>query len=336
MKTLSDILRDKLGSRKVASLFQLLELYDDEKDIAKSYSSFAYLSCLGAGGSQMLAERMAEVIEGFYMATSIHDDVLDSEDEQVRRHRSSVTPNCYMVLGDCYFVQIAASLARAAALMPPDAVAATIERFEQYLLDTAESQIADERSHGQVPTRDWAVGQMRLRGGTWGRLCMEVPALAAGLSEPEASRLGDAGENLFLGLTVRDDLRDLRDDISNGVLTLAPAIFMEGRKSNDSTPMSNIQRPIESSQIAALVDLLHSDGAIEASLACGRQYTQRALTLLSEFLDDREGMNWFLLQMVFRLTNKRLQEFTPEDVCNGKLGIGFSALNEVLDAENLS
>jgi len=43
-------------------------------------------------------------------------------------------------------------------------------------------------------------------------------------------------------------------------------------------------------------------------------------------------MNWFLLQMIFRLTNKRVQEFTPHDVLTGQLRIGFSALNEVLDA----
>jgi hypothetical protein len=41
-------------------------------------------------------------------------------------------------------------------------------------------------------------------------------------------------------------------------------------------------------------------------------------------------MDWFLLQMVFRLTNERIHEFTPDHVLTGRLGIGFSALNEVL------
>jgi len=166
-----------------------------------------------------------------------------------------------------------------------------------------------------------------LRGGTWGRLSMEVPALAGGLSESEAAELGDAGENLFMGLTVRDDLRDLRDDIRNNVLTLAPALFLEGYDGE----AVEFHRLGESGQIEALVDLVSSDGAVERSLACGRDYTTRALAQLRSFLRDKDKMNWFLLQMVFRLTNKRIHEFTPKHVLTGELGIGFSALNEVLD-----
>jgi geranylgeranyl pyrophosphate synthase len=329
MKTLTDKLREKLASRSVDSLIDLLRIYEDEKDIAKSYSAFAWLSCSGAGGTPALSEAMAEVIEGFYLATSIHDDVLDSQDELVQRHRSSISPNSYLILGDCFFVQIAAALARATPMIPRENLELTIQRFERYLLDTAESQVADEDSQGTFPTREAAVRQMKLRGGTWGRLCTEVPALAAGLSEPEATQLGDAGENLFMGLTVRDDLRDLRDDISNRVLTLAPAIFLE--KYDEEA--FDFRRSVEPNQIDALVDLLSSEGAIDQSLSCGRAYTAHALSQLSAFLEDKEGMNWFLLQMIFRLTNKRIREFTRDDVRTGQLGIGFSALNEMFDAE---
>jgi geranylgeranyl pyrophosphate synthase len=328
MKTLNDNLRHKLAGRNVAPLIRLLEIYDDEKDIAKCYSSFAFLSCAGAGGSQMLAETMAEVIEGFYMATSVHDDVLDAEDEHVRQHGTLTSPNTYLVLGDCFFVQIATALARAAPLIPTSNRNLTIERFEQYMLDTAESQVVDEHSRSKVPTPDEAIAQMKLRGGTWGRLSMEVPALAGGLSEREAAELGDAGENLFMGLTVRDDLRDLRDDIRNGVLTLAPALFLAGYD-GEATEFHQLS---DLAQIEPLVGLISSDGAIERSLTCGQDYTRRALAQLRTFLQGKDEMNWFLLQMIFRLTNKRIQEFTPEHVLTGKLGIGFSALNEVLDA----
>jgi len=272
---------------------------------------------------------MAEVIEGFYMATSVHDDVLDCADEHVQQKRLSTTANTYMVLGDCFFVQIATALARATPLIPEANRELTVGRFEQYMLDTAESQIADEHSHGKIPTQEEAIRQMKLRGGTWGRLCMEVPALAGGASESEAAELGETGENLFMGLTVRDDLRDLRDDLGNRVLTLAPALFINDYE-GDSI---DFQTPMEPNQMDALIDLLCSDGAVERSLSCGRDYTTRALAQLREFLDGKDDMNWFLLQMIFRLTNKRIQEFTPEHVLAGRLGIGFSALNEVLDAE---
>ena len=328
MKTLNDDLHDKLIGRSAGPLIDLLAVYDDEKDIAKCYSSFAYLSCAGAGGSQKLAETMACVIEGFYMATSLHDDVLDAADEHVRKQSTRSSSNTYMILGDCFFVEIASALARATPMIPTANRDVTLARFERYMLDTAESQIADEHSHGKIPTPDEAVAQMKLRGGTWGRLSMEVPALAGGLNEREAARLGDAGEKLFLGLTVRDDLRDLRDDLGNRVLTLAPALMLEGGDAH----ANEFRSPGDAGQIEALVDLLHSDGAIETSLTRGKDYTRRALALLRDFLADKDEMHWFLLQMIFRLTNKRIQEFTPDDVLSGELGIGFSALNEVLDA----
>lgn len=328
MRTLNDDLHRKLAGRNAAPLIELLEIYDDEKDIAKCYSSFAYLSCAGAGGSQKLAETMARVIEAFYMATSVHDDVLDAADEHVRKHRALASANTSMILGDCFFVEIAAALAQATPMIPAANREVTIAQFERYMLDTAESQIADEHSHGRIPTPDEAVAQMKLRGGTWGRLSMEVPALAGGIDEREASRLGDAGENLFMGLTVRDDLRDLRDDIRNRVLTLAPALLLE----DADGPRDEFRQSRDAGQIEALVDLLHSDGAIGTSLARGKDYTRRALAQLREFLADKDDMNWFLLQMIFRLTNKRIQEFTPDNVLAGELGIGFSALNEVLDA----
>lgn len=333
LKTLTDDLRDKLAGRAVAPLITLLDLYDAEKDIAKCFSSFAYLSCAGAGGSQELSELMARVIEGFYMATSVHDDVLDKQDEQLRQQRSLATANSRMILGDCFFVQIATALAGALPQVPDRNRAVTLARFEKYLLDTAESQIADEASHGRIPTPEEAIAQMKLRGGTWGRLCMEVPALAGGLDPVEAAELGDAGENLFLGLTVRDDLRDLRDDLRNQVLTLAPALFLE--KNNASVcelDALEFRAVPDAGQIEALVDLMNSDGAIAQALGQGQAYTSQALVQLGDFLRARDEMNWFLLQMIFRLTNKRIQEFTPENVLAGELGIGFSALNEVLDA----
>jgi geranylgeranyl pyrophosphate synthase len=256
-----------------------------------------------------------------------HDDVLDAKDEHVQRNRSLTSPNTYMILGDCFFVQIAAALARATPLIPDSNRKLTIERFERYMLHTAESQVADEHSRRKIPTPDHAIAQMKLRGGTWGRLSMEVPALAAGLSEGEASELGDAGENLFMGLTVRDDLSDLRDDIRNGILTLAPALFLE----DGTGQTTEFHQSGDSAQIESLVNLLNSDGAIGRSLACGREYTTHALSQLRSFLQNKDEMNWFLLQMIFRLTNKRIQEFTPDHVLTGELGIGFSALNEVLD-----
>ena len=44
MKTLSDEIRKLLSERDIKPLLDLLQLYDDEKDLAKCYSTFATLA----------------------------------------------------------------------------------------------------------------------------------------------------------------------------------------------------------------------------------------------------------------------------------------------------
>ena len=329
MQTLSDEIRELLSQRDVDPLLDLLKLYDDEKDLAKCYSSFAYLSCEAAGGTRELASRMGELIEAFYLATSVHDDVLDIHDDHLQTH-GDISPNTYIVLGDCFFVRMGIALARATPMIADDQRDAVIERYEQYLLDVAESQVVDEHSQGKPTSRKAAIRQMELRGGTWGRLCVEIPSLAGGLSIEEARMLGQAGENLFLALTVRDDLMDLRDDLSNGILTLAPAVFLESVGADQSWQGQSCYQP---TQVDAFVDLLHSDGAIQSALDCGREYSSNALRIVNEVLRDRNDMSWYLLLMLFRIMAKRFEEFTPQDVRDRQLGSGLSGLKSIDDAD---
>ena len=330
MKTLSDEMHDLLADRDVKPLLDLLHLYDDEKDLAKCYSTFAYVSCSAAGGSRELASRMGEFIEAFYLATSVHDDVLDIHDDHLQKLHGELSSNTYVVLGDCFFVRMGIALARATPLIPEPQRDVVIARYEQYLLDVAESQIVDEHSQGKITNCKAAIRQMELRGGTWGKLCVEIPSLAGGFSTDEASLLGEAGENLFLALTVRDDLMDLRDDLSNGILTLAPAEFLE---------CVGAERPLEaetcfqSTQIDAFIDLLHSDGAIQAALDCGQEYSTNALRIVNKVLKERNDMNWYLLLMLFRIMAKRFEEFTPDDVKRRQLGSGLSGLKSIDDAD---
>ncbi len=330
MKTLSDEIRELLSERDVKPLVELLHLYDDEKDLAKCYSTFAYLSCSAAGGSRELASQMGELIEAFYLGTSVHDDVLDVHDDHLQKLQGEFSSNTFIVLGDCFFVRMGMALARATPWIAETKREAVIAKYEQYLLDVAESQVVDEQSQGKATNRQAAIRQMELRGGTWGRLCVEMPSLAGGLSVEEARLLGDAGENLFLALTVRDDLMDLRDDLSNGILTLAPAVFLESVGA-DSAQESRAH--FETTQIDVFVDLLYSDGAIEAALDCGREYSANALRLVSEVVKERSDMHWYLLLMLFRIMAKRFEEFTPQDVRDRQLGSGLSGLKSIVDAD---
>jgi hypothetical protein len=121
---------------------------------------------------------------------------------------------------------------------------------------------------------------------------------------------------------------DLHDDLNNGILTLAPAVFLED---------AGTQRPLEScfqpTQVDAFVDLLHSDGAIQAALDCGREYSTIALRLVNEVLEDRNDMDWYLLLMLFRIMAKRFEEFTPQDVREGQLGSGLSGVKSIDDVD---
>lgn len=318
MKTLFSAMEKALAARDVRPLGELLATYHEEKDAAKSYSALAYLSCSGAGGKRKLAERMAETIEAFFLATSIHDDALDSRDGHVRRR--SFSSNTYVVLGDCFFVRLAGSLARATPRMPRRARRRTVRRLEELLHDVAESQVADEASQGRIPTPEQATRQMRLRGGTWGRLCTEMPALAAGLRPRDAVELGAAAEDLFMALTLRDDLGDLDDDLQNGVLTLAPALFFERTVSEPPLHLPPTDRQTET-----VVERLHAEGAVDAALAVARSYAERAVSKLEAFLAERNRMDWYLLLMIFRLVRKKTADFTAEDVRQRRLGIGFSS-----------
>lgn len=322
MKTLADDVQRLFANRRLEPLANLLREYDDEKDPAKCYSSLAYLSCAGAGGSAELADTMGKLIEAFFLATSIHDDLLDRKDDANKARLSSHSANSFLVLGDCFFVQLAASLGRATPHIPADSRAVAIGRLEKYLMDVAESQIVDEHSQGSVPTVEAAIAQMKLRGGTWGRLCTEAPALAGGMEESQAAQLGDAGEAMFMAMTLRDDLRDLSDDLANGIHTYAPALYHQ----QSSTANSN---NTNSGEVSAFIDRLHDREIITQSLALTAQYANTGLAKLSTFLANRSEMNWYLLHMIFRLMKKRFGEFTPEHVRKGHLGIGFSTDEEI-------
>lgn len=320
MKTLFDDLASVLDERSIHAMSHLLATYDSEKNLAKCYATFAYLCSGGAGGSRALSEAMGELIESFYLATSIHDDVVDAEDEEVRTLRKEFTPNTFMVLGNCFFVKLGTSLAKAMPEIAPDRRDEVIELYERFLMDVAESQIVDEQSHWETPSPAAAERQMKLRGGTWGRFCVELPGLAGGLSREEARVIGDAGEKLFLALTIRDDLRDLSDDILNGVLTLAPALFFAGGDPSKWIFDANVDQEAA----GKLIDLLHGDGAIQKTLEQGQRHTKDALRILNGFLEHRTDMHWYLLLMLFRLMVKQFQEFTPQHVLEGRLGIGIS------------
>lgn len=320
MKTLFDDLAEELDRRSIHAMSGLLKTYESEKNLAKCYATFAYLGCGGAGGNRPAAEAMGALIESFYMATSIHDDVVDGADEAVAKLREQFSANTFMVLGNCFFVQLGTALARAMPEIAADRREQVLQLFERFMMDVAESQIVDVQSHWETPSPAAAERQMKLRGGTWGRFCLELPGLAGGLEPDEARVLGDAGERLFLALTIRDDLRDLTDDILNGVLTLAPSLFFASQSEADW----RFTAGIEAEAAGRMIEMLHEGGAIHQALDRGREHTKVALRTLDEFLQDRSDMHWYLLLMLFRLMVKQFDEFTPQHVLEGRLGIGIS------------
>lgn len=326
MQTLFDELDAALQDRDATVLLQLLSSYDHERELAKCYSTFAYLSSSGGGADRSLAQSMGELIESFYLATSIHDDLLDAEDELVQHRRQKHSANAHLVLGDCFFVKMAVALGRAMPMVPEANRDAVLASYETRMLDVAESQMVEESAKGRCPSVAEAIRQMQLRGGTWGRFCLEIPALAAGLDQAGARQLGEAGENLFVALTIRDDLRDLADDLGNGVATLAPAFFLStdddrASSAHGGSTSDALFKPAVTSDV---VKLLQTRQAVEQALSEGRGFVRSAVDQLENFLAEKTDTNYYMLLMLFRLFGSRFAEFTVDDVQQGRLGAGLA------------
>ncbi len=304
METLVDKVQRKVSLKvKHQQLNDMVEVYKDDKMMAKSFSIFTYLVSKGYELNDSLAEQMAEVMEAFFLATSIHDDIIDREDK-INDKLSTYSINDRIVLGDYFFVEMAVLMGKITPHLNEMYRDKFLEYFTEEMLVVAKSQMIDQKMVGKKYTIEESLQQSEDRGGSWGRLVMGSVSTACGAKAQEVTLLTEAANNLFVALTILDDLQDLTDDIQNGIYSLAPSYYL-----NNDGDISSFKKIKDLKKIKKE---LQKSGAFKYTLETARNYAAKSNKQLDEFLEDKKGMNWFQLRAFFGTIYKQLSAFSDE------------------------
>lgn len=307
METLVDKVQRKVNEKVDNHLDGLIGKYKDDKIMAKSFSVFTYIVSKGYNVSEELAEQMAEVMEAFFLATSIHDDIIDRNDK-INDTLNDYSINDRIVLGDYFFVEMAVLMGQISPKIDEPYRTKFLEYFTEEMLVVAKSQMIDQKMVGEKYTEEHSLKQSEDRGGSWGRLVMGSVATACGAPKEEVELLTCAANNLFISLTILDDLQDLKDDIQNGIYSLAPSYYL-----NNGGNLSLIKKAKDMTKIGKE---LQKSGAIKYALKTSRNYAGKAQLQIDEFLQDKEGMNWFQLKAFFGSIYKQLNAFSDTSIAD--------------------
>lgn len=305
METLVDKVQRKVNEKVDNHLDSLIDKYKEDKIMAKSFSVFTYIVSKGYNLGDELAEQLAEVMEAFFLATSIHDDIIDSQDK-INDTLGDYTVNDRIVLGDYFFVEMAVLMGKISPKLEEPFRTKFLEYFTQEMLVVAKSQMIDQKMVGKKYTLEDSLKQSEDRGGSWGRLVMGSVATACGAPTEEVDLLTKAANNLFISLTILDDLQDLKDDIQNGIYSLAPSYYLNNGGN------SNLIK--KAKDMAKIGKELQKSGAIKYTLKTARDYAGKAQFQIDEFLQDKEGMNWFQLKAFFGSIYKQLNAFSDTSI----------------------
>lgn len=298
MKTLLDKVYLDFHETSLLDFDALLTSYGQDKYMAKSFSIFSYLVARGYNASTELAEKFAETMEAFFLATSIHDDVIDSRDDG-EKALSQHSLNTRIVFGDYFFIQLAVHLAEITQELNAQYRKGFLDYFKREMVVVAESQLIDQRMAGKPYTIEASLQQAEERGGSWGRLVMGSVCRALGAPPPDVRLLSEAANDFFIALTILDDLQDLTDDIANGIYSLAPSHYAERHGS-----LKLLQEARGSKE--KIKRELDKTGSIKFALETASHYAAKANQKLDEFLRNKEGMYWFQMKAFFNNVSLQL------------------------------
>ncbi len=299
MKTLLDKVHADFHESSLLDFDALLKSYGQDKYMAKSFSIFSYLVARGYNCHAALAEKYAETMEAFFLATSIHDDIIDSRDDRegdLGRHAL----NARIVFGDYFFIELAVHLAEIIQEIEVDCRKDFLDYFKKEMVVVAESQLIDQRMAGKPYTIEASLQQAEERGGSWGRLVMGSVSRACGASLSDTQLLTQAANQFFIALTILDDLQDLADDTANGIYSLAPSHYM------DRTGNLQLLKDAKGNMEKLKKELDKTD-SLKFALTTASDYALAANEKLDEFLKDKEGMYWFQMKAFFNNISLQLK-----------------------------
>ncbi len=296
MRTLTDKVKEQLNTAGLTRLSELAGRYGEDKEMAKSYSIFCFLVAMGYGCDQKRGEDFAEFMEAFFLATSIHDDIIDRADKK-NSAISEFTTNEKIVLGDYFFIELAVQLAGLVEKIAPERKGQFLQKFKQEMMVVAKSQLHDQNMAYQVCSPEDSLRQSEDRGGSWGRMAIAGIALACSAPEEDVAILNEAANNIFIALTILDDLRDLEDDLANGIYSLAPCTYVQRTKDLQLIQKGNIKK---------IKAALAKTGAVEDALRTATVYAEKANDQIEKLIKNKEGMYWFQLKSFFGTIHKQL------------------------------
>lgn len=299
MKTLLDKVYLDFHETSMLDFDALITSYGEDKYMAKSFSIFSYLIARGYNASTTLAEKFAETMEAFFLATSIHDDIIDSRDDGEQGLKQHAL-NTRIVFGDYFFIQLAVHLAEIIQEIDINCRQAFLDFFKKEMVVVAESQLIDQRMAGKPYTIEASLQQAEERGGSWGRLVMGTVCRALGAPPADIRLLTGAANDFFIALTILDDLQDLTDDVANGIYSLAPSHYAER-----TGTLKYLQGARGSRE--KIKKELDRTGSIKFALKAASEYAAAANIKLDEFLRNKEGMYWFQMKAFFNNTTLQLK-----------------------------
>ncbi|MFQ5891768.1 MAG: polyprenyl synthetase family protein, partial [Candidatus Methanofastidiosia archaeon] len=303
------------------NLLELLDYYESEKELAKIFSCFSFITCEAFGGEEELAEEISRVCEAFFLATSVHDDVVDKKDSSLNELSDVQKANNFMVLGDILFVKLAVHLSKASRLMSKESFQNVCSKLERYLNLVGKSQLMDGDERYKINSIEKAYTHIKMRGGIWGKIVMEIPALAASAPMEEAEVMGKSGELLFSALTIRDDLEDLEDELRNGVYTLPLILLIRNSEimRKDEKLLKEFLSERKQDKLKQVMGLLYKYKTVDFALRECVRFCLDANEKLEVVLKDKKGMKWYMIKMIFQMITDSFMRITPEIVRKGLL-----------------
>lgn len=249
-------------------------------------------ACRAAGGDPELAFPAAAGTQYGHVASLIHDDIIDGDDE--RRGQPALHARyglgAAILTGDFLIFQTFLSYTECLDRgVSAERVLAAIRLLSATCLEMCQGQALEAEIAGQLETgAETYLEMIRLKSASLCRAAARIGAILGGAPDEAVEAVGEYGENLGLAFQIVDDVlsyegqaarvgKPLHSDLRNGRVTL-PVIY--ALQSDDGVARRRVARLLaggrDGTDVAAhdeLRDILLATGALERARLLAHHYT---------------------------------------------------------------
>lgn len=242
------------------------------------------------------AQPAAAGIEYAHIASLVHDDIIDQDDERRGRqavHRRYGVPSALLV-GDALIFQTFRALATCFdAGAAPDLVVRAVELYAQAGLDMCRGQALEAQVTGDLQCScETYFEVVRLKTASLFRCAAECGAVLGGGTSEQIRLLAEYGEQLGILFQIIDDLlcytsapartgKSLTTDVSNKRLTLP---IIHAYASGTASLRASIEDAFRSNSAdayAVILEAVRATGTIKSVRNVAKEYAQKALSVLA-------------------------------------------------------